>query len=174
MRRLIVAVVGLLTLMAGGAQAATLNVVGGQLMGASDVLVDGSLYDVQFLDGTCIDLYNGCDESSDFTFQTWASATLAGQALLDQVFLDWSAWLFFPNSGSLNGCQYSVASPTSTPCRVATPFGFCTPCGVGPTLYEGAEALVATTFPDGAPFPVLSYEELHLDAVPPNDGTYAV
>jgi hypothetical protein len=50
-------------------------------MGASDVLVDGSLYDVQFLDGTCIDLYDGCDEVSDFTFQTSASAVLASQAL---------------------------------------------------------------------------------------------
>ena len=57
MRKLVLAAV--LVLMAGGAQAATLNVVGGQLMGASGVLVDGSLYDVQFLDGTCIDLYSG-------------------------------------------------------------------------------------------------------------------
>ena len=65
-----------LVLMASGAQAATLNVVDGQLMGASDVLVDGNLYDVQFLDGTCIDLYNGCDEISDLTFQTEASAKL--------------------------------------------------------------------------------------------------
>ena len=46
MRRLVVAVVGLLTLVANGAQAATLNVIGGQLHGASGVLVDGNLYDV--------------------------------------------------------------------------------------------------------------------------------
>jgi hypothetical protein len=45
-----------LVLMAGGAQAVTLNVIGGQLIGASNVLVDGSLYDVQFLEGSCIDL----------------------------------------------------------------------------------------------------------------------
>ena len=50
---------------ASNAYAATLNVVDGQLMGASNVSVDGSLYDVQFLDGSCIDLYNGCDEVSD-------------------------------------------------------------------------------------------------------------
>ena len=83
MRKFVLAVG--LVLMAGSAQAATLNVVGGQLMGASNVLVDGNLYDVQFLDGTCIDLYNGCDEASDFTFQTQASAVLASQALLDQL-----------------------------------------------------------------------------------------
>ena len=73
---------------AGAAQAATLNAVGGQLMGASNVLVDGNLYDVQFLGGTCIALYNGCDAVSDFTFQTSAAAGLASQALLDQVFID--------------------------------------------------------------------------------------
>ena len=81
MRKVFLAVV--LVLMAGGAQAATLNVIGGILHGASDVLVDGNLYDVQFLDGTCIDLYDGCDDVSDFTFQTQASAALASQALLD-------------------------------------------------------------------------------------------
>ena len=84
MRKFVLAVV--LVLVASSAQAATLNVVGGQLLGASDVLVDGSLYNVEFLDGTCIDLYNGCDDVSDFTFQTEAAALLAAQALLLQVF----------------------------------------------------------------------------------------
>ncbi len=54
MRKFVLAVG--LVLMAGGAQAATLNVIGGQLMGASDVLVYGILYDVQFPVGTCIAL----------------------------------------------------------------------------------------------------------------------
>ena len=107
--------------MAGGAQAATLNVVGGQLMGASGVLVDGNLYDVQFLDGTCIDLYNGCDEDSDFTFQTEASAVLASQALLDQVFLDdpitqSSFFLAFDIRPELtNGCTDDYACSARTP-----------------------------------------------------------
>ena len=67
------------------ASAVTLDVVGGQLMGAFGVDVGGTLYDVQFEDGTCIDLFSGCDESGDFEF---TDATLASQALLDQVFLD--------------------------------------------------------------------------------------
>jgi hypothetical protein len=74
-----------LVLMAGGVQAVTLDVVGAQLMGASNVLVDGSLYDVQFVDGSCIDVFNGCDDVSDFTFQSQAVASLASQALVDQV-----------------------------------------------------------------------------------------
>ena len=83
-----------LVLMASGAQAVTLNVVGGQLMGASGVDVGGTLYNVEFLDGTCIDLYSGCDENTDFTIDSEASALLASQALLDQVFLDVSEGSF--------------------------------------------------------------------------------
>ncbi|MAG92484.1 MAG: hypothetical protein CMJ48_01855 [Planctomycetaceae bacterium] len=116
MRKLILAAG--LVLMAGGAQAATLNVVGGQLMGASNVLVDGSLYDVQFLDGSCIDLYNGCDDLSDFTFQTEASATLASQALLDQVFLDGVDGLFDADPALTNGCS------DVWQCGIQTHFGF--------------------------------------------------
>ncbi len=102
MRKLVL--VAVLVLMASGAQAATLNVIGGQLMGASDVLVDGNLYDVQFLDGSCITLYNGCDETSDFTFQTSASAVLASLALLDQVFLDGVEGQFDSDPSLTNGC----------------------------------------------------------------------
>lgn len=68
--------------------AATLQVAGGQLFRASGVLVDGQLYDVAFMDGSCADLYSGCDELSDLVFQAEAAAILAGQALIDQVFLD--------------------------------------------------------------------------------------
>ncbi len=102
-------------LFSSAAFAATLNVVGGQLMGASNVLVDGNLYDVQFLDGTCIALYNGCDEVSDFTFQTEASATLASQALFDQVFLD-GVESFYTAVHLTNGCEDQAV------CRVLSPF----------------------------------------------------
>ena len=113
MRKL--ALVAALALMAGGAQAATLSVVGGQLMGASDVLVDGSLYDVQFLDGTCIALFNGCDDVSDFTFQTDGAASLASEALLDQVFLDGGAGLFDSEPDSTTGCTFSFVCSAITP-----------------------------------------------------------
>src|SRR5262245_15153036 len=58
----------------------------GELVGANGVLVNGTLYDVEFVGGGCPD--NGCDELSDFTFQTFAASSAASQALLDQVFLD--------------------------------------------------------------------------------------
>jgi len=39
---------------------ATPVVVGGELVGATNVNVGGTLYDVQFVEGTCVDLYDGC------------------------------------------------------------------------------------------------------------------
>jgi hypothetical protein len=86
MRKVVLAAV--LVLVASGAQAVTLTVVGGQLMGASGVDVGGTLYDVEFLDGGCIHVFNGCFNSYEhFEFQDSASAALASQALLDQVFV---------------------------------------------------------------------------------------
>ena len=120
MRTLVLAVG--LVLMASGAQAVTLTVVGGQLMGASSVLVDGALYDVQFVDGTCIDLYNGCDDTSDFTFQTEASAALASQALLDQVFIDGPAGDFDSDPYLSFSCGF--ASATVDFCDAYTLFWF--------------------------------------------------
>jgi hypothetical protein len=91
-------------LAAASASAATLNVSGGgQLLGASGVIVDGSSYNVELLDGTCIDLYNGCDSFSDFTFQNEAGVVLASQALLDQVFLDGVSGPFDQDAGLTNG-----------------------------------------------------------------------
>ena len=75
-------------------------------MGASGVDVGGTFYDVQFLDGTCIDLHNSCFEASDFTFQTQAAARLASQALSDQVFNSDSVLGAFDSTPSLtNGCD---------------------------------------------------------------------
>ncbi len=84
-------VIGITTvgLIATQARAAPiLDVVGGQLLGARNVSILGSLYDVEFKDGTCTDLFSGCDEASDFTFTTRNGATAAAEALLEQVFLD--------------------------------------------------------------------------------------
>ena len=121
MRMFILSVV--LFFVAGAAQAATLNVVAGQLMGASGVDVGGTFYDVQFLDGTCIDLFNGCDDTSDFTFQTVASATLAGQALLDQVLVNSVAFGQFDDIPSLtNGCELTSSCLSLVPWAV-TPAG---------------------------------------------------
>jgi hypothetical protein len=109
--------------MAGGAQAVTLDIVGGQLMGASNVLVDGSLYDVQFREGTCIELFNGCDDNSDFApLQSFAFAQLALAALGDQVFIDTgvAGEEFFSEPSLTNGCSLEFQ------CWVRAPFSLFT------------------------------------------------
>lgn len=69
-------------------QAATLNVdSSGQLTGATNVDVGGSLYTVTFVAGNCIANFSGCDSASDFAFNSKSAADAAAQALLDQVFI---------------------------------------------------------------------------------------
>ena len=66
------------------------------LLGADNVEVNGLFYNVRFLDGTCIALFNGCDASADFLFGTRGDAQLAADALLAQVFADGSYYGSFP------------------------------------------------------------------------------
>jgi hypothetical protein len=84
-----------ITLNANAWAAPILDVQGGQLMGASGVDVGGTLYDVEFRDGTCIELFTGCDSAEDFVvFASEGEAGMAAQALLDQVLLDGPSGLF--------------------------------------------------------------------------------
>lgn len=114
----------------GVATAATLNVVGGQLLGASGVIVDGNSYNVEFLDGTCVDLFNGCDSlsGSDLDFSNLPDARLASSALLDQVLPDGTQGAFFSNPDLVHGCAGGSPSGTCfiwTPWRIiANHFGF--------------------------------------------------
>lgn len=59
----------------------------GELTGAKGVLVNGSLYDVEFKEGSCYALYDLCTNSTQFVFNTLASARAASEALLSQVFV---------------------------------------------------------------------------------------
>ena len=59
---------------------------GTQITGVTGIFVNGSSYDVTFLDGTCSELFNGCDSNEDFVFTSRLDATLAAQALADQAF----------------------------------------------------------------------------------------
>jgi len=98
---------------------ATLNISDGILMGASDVDVNGVLYDVQFLDGTCEDLFSGCDDNSDFTFSNplndGTQINAAMTALLEQVFLDSPLGAFDTSPALINGCILSTQCTAQTP-----------------------------------------------------------
>ena len=40
----------------------------GKLAGAKNLLVEGNLFNVSFVDGTCASVFSGCDSPSDFQF----------------------------------------------------------------------------------------------------------
>ncbi len=91
----------------------------GKLLGATDVEVDGALYDVELVDGTCADLYQGCDNVNNFVFDTQARAVAASQALFDQVLINLAPPNTFDDDPEkLQGCTNSGL------CRVMTPYGF--------------------------------------------------
>ncbi|WP_281927998.1 VPLPA-CTERM sorting domain-containing protein [Roseibium album] len=77
-----------LTATSGLAATVQLNVAGGQLLGARNVDVNGTFYDVEFVDGTCVALFNGCTSASDFDFSTRTLAVAAATSLMNTVFLD--------------------------------------------------------------------------------------
>ena len=103
-RQALAAVVGML--IASGSSAATLIVNGsGQLTGATGVDVNGTLYDVGFVDGTCSAVFSGCDDIGDFQFTSSANASAAAVALLAQVFIDGAGGLFDSQAFATSGCQ---------------------------------------------------------------------
>ncbi len=106
------------------AKAAVLNVSSsGRLLGAQNVDVNGALYDVAFQDGSCVGLFNGCDNpATDFAFSTLADATNAANALLDQVFVDGPQGYFDSAPALTAGCGGWVSS-----CGVFIPYDLAPP-----------------------------------------------
>ena len=80
MRSAAVAVAALFLVTTAASAAPILQVTGGILTGATGVDVGGTLYDVELLDGSCVSVFSGCDDVSDFAFQTEAEANAAGTA----------------------------------------------------------------------------------------------
>ena len=100
-----VALCGALDPAPGHALSLDIDGVTGELRGASGVDVDGTLYNVTFRDGTCEDLFHGCNATEDFPFSA-PIALLAAQALLDQVFLDFDIAKQFDTQPALTrGCE---------------------------------------------------------------------
>jgi len=101
------------------ALAAVLTVNGsGQLTGATGVTVGNSVYNVVFMDTSCVTAFNGCAVTSDLNFTTFADSELAAQALLDQVLIDSGAGLFDSDYTLTFGCSTN----DSNACRVTIPF----------------------------------------------------
>lgn len=89
-----------------------LQVDSGVLTGATGVNVNGTIYDVSFVDSSCLLLYSGCDEPSDFLFQSSGAAVAAGEALLSQVIV---GTIYDTTPGLINGCVGDL-------CRLLIPY----------------------------------------------------
>jgi hypothetical protein len=98
-----------------GASAATAIFAGGLLTGAQNVNVSGTLYDVDFFDGVCAGLIGGCDEVSDFVFQSFDAAEAASQALRDQVLIGSTLGSFILEPENISGCT------SMSQCLIMTP-----------------------------------------------------
>jgi len=89
----------------------------GQLTGAKNVSVGNKLYDVDFVAGSCITVFGGCNDNASFLFKTAGDAFDASSALLEQVFIDIEGGAQFDSSPKLTkGCE------SSTDCTVLTPY----------------------------------------------------
>lgn len=90
MRKLVSAVIlGVLALTSNALEAGAATLVrngDGDVTGATGLLIDGALYDVDFVNQRCRDLFAGCRGEGPFPFTTEAAAIEAGQAIRDQVF----------------------------------------------------------------------------------------
>ena len=92
--------------------AATLITDMGQLIGATDVVINSIDYDVEFIDGTCVGLFSGCDADSDFLFQTTNETRQASTALNNLVFLG----VYDENPALTRGCEDPLR------CNIFTPY----------------------------------------------------
>jgi hypothetical protein len=98
-----------------GASTLIIDPVTNELLGASGVSVGGSLYDVSFLEGSCAELFSGCDGLDDFQFQDAASVNLATAALLDQVFIG----IYDSGAFRTAGCEPNL----DMACAALVPYG---------------------------------------------------
>ncbi len=88
--------------------------------GASSINVGGNLYDVVFLDGTCIALFVGCDaRPAGFTSISIRDALAASQTLLDQVLMDGGASQFDSSPGVTSGFTDHDQCGIFAPCNMS-------------------------------------------------------
>lgn len=108
------ALLGASALLVGTAHAGVTRLVDGNgiLTGATGIEVGGNIYDVSFVDGTCVALFAGCDDATDFTFSTPDGVAAAAAALFTHVFIDSSDGLFDTLPALTRGCPGATVACT--------------------------------------------------------------
>ena len=79
----------------------------GELTGATGVEVDGLFYNVSLKQGSCVELYAGCNPD-DFPFQTESVAEDAANALIQNMFIDGPNGNFATDLNKITGCNPGV------------------------------------------------------------------
>lgn len=90
------------------AAAATIQVEGGELVGATDLQAGDAIVDVSFVDGSCAEVFDGCDELSDFQQFENEFARSILEAIRDDVIVDGAAGAFDSNALLTRGCERGV------------------------------------------------------------------
>lgn len=83
----------------------------GKLAGARNLLVEGNLFDVSFVDGTCASVFGGCDSPSDFQFQDSFLGTAATRALFEHVLTG----VYDSDPTRTAGCSFGLLCAVTTP-----------------------------------------------------------
>lgn len=78
--------------------------------GVTGLILDGTSYDIEFVEGTCASVFDGCDEQSDFALNS-SNIVDAIQALSDAI----NGTLFDRNVSLINGCE-------DEPCEILTAY----------------------------------------------------
>lgn len=79
----------------------------GELTGATGVDVDGLFYNFSLEQGSCVELYAGCNPD-DFPFRTESVAEDAANALIQNVFIDSPNGNFAIDLDKITGCNPGV------------------------------------------------------------------
>jgi hypothetical protein len=84
------------------------------VVGARGINVQGTLFQVEFIDGSCIELLEGCDEPGDFPFGSANEAKAASAALQT---------LFYRQGYAIRGCDPKYVCEVLTPIDLTSPPG---------------------------------------------------
>lgn len=118
------AVLALCVMFASSSNAALVrHVAGGKLIGASGVEIASATYNVEFVDGSCVSVFNGCNNAgADFLFHTVAEAQAASLSLLAIVLSNSPDGLFDDDPSQTFGCSHLVKCDVLTPFSIDTFF----------------------------------------------------
>lgn len=123
-KSLVVSVICMITSLFNIASASIIHTVeDGLLIGATGVVVDDVSYDVRFTNGTCFDLFEGCNGMGSFFWSTEADANNAMTALRDQVFINTPLYDFDSNHRLTSGCE----TASRQYCDIRMPYKLFTP-----------------------------------------------